>query len=150
MTYSSHKFGNDPLTEALWMITLDGGQDEQAGTVDDIGWHGLIHVAQDDWSNDVNDDAGEPMRVEIPRGTYIVWSNDQGFVGHIAYDYKSAEASEAWRKIVAAESALYVGLCDVCESELDADRKCSYQPEHVQDDPMTEDEWIAYQQSLSL
>lgn len=105
--YSSHKFGNDPLTEALWMITLDSGQDEEAGTVDDIGWHGLIHVPTTEWSNDVTDDAGDPMRVEIPRGTYIVYSDSTGFVGHDAYSYRSAEASEAWRKIVAAESDLY-------------------------------------------
>lgn len=99
---SSHKFGHNPLTEALWVCSLDSDQDDQAGTVDDIGWHALFHFESDE---DVEIQGGPydnptvEATVTVPRGSYILVENDQGFVYVDSYPYKSEEVEKDWLNI---------------------------------------------------
>lgn len=37
-TVSPHKFGGDKMAAALWLLSLDGGQDEQTGDVEWSIW----------------------------------------------------------------------------------------------------------------
>ena len=100
--YWSPKFGHDPVCEALWLLSLDGWQSEEAGTVEDIGWFALMHFEQPEIVPGVLPGGGT---VTVPSGTYILETNDQGFVGYTSHPYLSAD--EDWQKILDAEAKVY-------------------------------------------
>src|SRR5215216_5559863 len=97
---STYKFGSSPLAEALHFLSLDSSQDDQAGTIDDIGWHALFHFESDE---DIEipggpyDNPGVEATVTVPRGSYILVENDQGFVYADWYPFKSDEVERDWR-----------------------------------------------------
>ena len=75
-TYSSTKF-DSAETEALYEVSLDGGPDEEIGSVDEQGWYGL-------------------MREE----RCILHEDSQGFVDGTWFDTKD-ELEQAWAELCA-------------------------------------------------
>jgi len=102
---SSHKFGHDPLTEALYELSLDtSNADDEAGESDGpAGWNTLFHFEQAE-DVKVNPDyygEGKPEAiVTVPRGSYILTSDSSGFVYVRRYDYQSPEVGEEWSSIL--------------------------------------------------
>jgi hypothetical protein len=92
--YWSPKFGHDPVAEALWVWSLDSSQDDTCGTVDDIGWHVLFHVTHGEGV-----ELAEGSWAYVPAGDYILWENDQGFVGYERYERPSGDALMAWHGV---------------------------------------------------
>lgn len=93
--YWSPKYGHDPLCEALWVITLDSGQDDQAGEADSTGWYGLIHM---DTASGVE---LEPGRwAYVPKGSYIVVQVSTGAVGYETHPLRGEEIQAAWDGIL--------------------------------------------------
>lgn len=118
---SSHKFGHNPLAEALWVYSLDGTANDEAGTVEDIGWFALFHFEQSETIKlfDEHPDSSEVSpTVTIPVGSYILGTDDQGFVWVDSFPLRGSEVSEDWRKILAAESDTWDGY-DGLDSEPD-------------------------------
>lgn len=97
--YWSPKFGHDPFCEALWTITLDGGQDDQAGEADSTGWYGLIHF---DHPEGVEISTGR--YVYVPQASYIVVQVSTGAVGYETWPLRGEEILAAWEGI---ESFVY-------------------------------------------
>ena len=84
----SHRFASR-RDEMIYEITLDGGPDEVAGSVDSGGWYGLVRFTGED---------SERFGGEAA----IVTEDSQGFVD---VDVLSgSEANEQWAAIVQAES----------------------------------------------
>jgi len=86
------KFDSD-LDEAIWQASLDGGPDEEAGSVDEIGiWSGLLRdgesLADVIASNNPDLDV-EQLRTEGAAGV-IITEDDQGFVKVYYYDDSEA------------------------------------------------------------
>lgn len=102
---SSHKFYHNPLTEALWVCSLDSGHDDEAGTTDDIGWHALFHFESDERvtvfeGDGVNSDP--PVYVTVPKGSYILVQSSSGAVDHSSYPLEGSEVSKDWQSIADA------------------------------------------------
>jgi hypothetical protein len=103
MTYWSPKFGHDPVAEALWTWSLESGWDDQAGTVEDIGWYALFHVHHGEGV-----ELASGSYAYMPGGhSYILVEDDQGFVGYERYRLQSAESITAWGQILIAEDKFH-------------------------------------------
>jgi len=115
---SSSKFAHDPLTEALWLESLDSSQDEEAGTTDTIGWYALFHFPERE-RIEIQDGAPLTDRttVIVPIGSYILEQQDSGAVYVTRYSLRGSEVSEDWRKILAAESDAWDGYLDDLDPE---------------------------------
>jgi hypothetical protein len=107
---SSSKFNHDPLAEAIWVCSMDSGQNEEAGTTETIGWYALFHFGA---AEDIEIHGGTAQypvveaTVTVPRGSYILEQSDSGAVYVSRYPLKGAEVSEDWQKILDAESDAY-------------------------------------------
>lgn len=90
--YRTTRYGADKFAsardEVVYRATLDGSDDE-IGTVDDIGWHGLL---LDFYGHDyiVRQDS---------RGFVDVESFDSTFVDHDGLTKRSAESGNRWVEI---------------------------------------------------
>jgi hypothetical protein len=116
MPYGPGKFEGEPAsTFLLYLASLDSSQDETAGTVDDIGWHGLFRGPWADATEDTERlaetySAGyTEQEVEEARQSLasmagaILWEDDMGFV--YSRQYETNERLEAdWALIVAADA----------------------------------------------
>ena len=76
------KFG-DCQTEALWQISLDGG-DESTGTSEFEGYVTLIVVPVDGWHEKIMGD--DKIDVLIPEGAYLTTDTNSGAVYSERYD----------------------------------------------------------------
>lgn len=93
----SYKFGSG-LAEALHALSLEGSwQDGEAGTVDDIGWHGLFVF--DDGVSDYAGATGVPECDDWAGA--ILREDSQGFVDVDTYD-TAAELEAAWADVQSA------------------------------------------------
>jgi hypothetical protein len=101
---SSHKFGHDPLTEALWVCSRVSGQDDEAGESDGpVGWNAIFHFKSEEdielfEGDGINSDP--PVTVTVPRGSYILEQGSSGAVYSTRYGYKSLEVKDVWQDIL--------------------------------------------------
>jgi hypothetical protein len=61
---------DEALAERLYDVTMDGGQDDEIGTVDELGWYGLI--------------------LGFEGKSYVVEQDTYGFFGYTEYDSPEA------------------------------------------------------------
>jgi len=124
---SSSKFGHDALAEALWIVSLDSGQDNEAGTTDTIGWFALFHFDQAETV--ALDDTSDAPTVTVPRGSYILQVDDRGFVDAARYGFDSREVRDEWAAIerdaapthLSRTDSLTVAVCGEESDKLNAD-----------------------------
>jgi len=124
---SSHKFGHSPLAEALWVVSLDSGQDDEAGNTDTIGWFALFHFNQAE-TIEIGLIVNDSVTVTVPRGSYILGTDDQGFVWATRYLFKSEEVRNRWAAIERDAAPTHLRLphadktaCGEDSGKLDAD-----------------------------
>jgi len=124
---SSSKFGHDALAEALWVVSLDSGQDDEVGTTDTIGWFALFHFDQAEII--ALDDTPDSPAVTVPRGSYILEQRDSGAVYATRYGFDSKEVRDDWAAIerdaapthLSRTDSLTVAVCGEESDKLDAD-----------------------------
>lgn len=69
---------DEALAERLFDVTMDSGQDEDIGSVDELGWYGLI--------------------LDFEGKSYVVEQDTYGFFGYV--EYESADAARtAWKQV---------------------------------------------------
>jgi hypothetical protein len=97
------------VDELVYLLTLDGGPDEQTGDAQSTGWFGLLKGGG---LEEAVDPRGEPFRPNADEVAYlteqagaIVFENSQGFVDVFAFE-DAAELEKTWREIVATEEGL--------------------------------------------
>src|SRR5215217_666433 len=92
---SSHKYGHDPLVEALHMASLESWQNDEAGESDGpVGWNAVFHFEHDENVEIPGGPVTDPWveaTITVPKGSYVLTEDSQGFVYAVRYDYKSAE-----------------------------------------------------------
>ena len=103
--YGPGKF-NTVLDSLVYDLSLDGGADEETGSVTENGWYGLMRGPVSVPSSNLT--TSEAMYLERQAGA-ILSENDQGFVS-VEYFETVGELDEAWAQIEA-------GLADETETE---------------------------------
>ena len=99
----------DCVTEAIWQLSLDSSYSESAtGSVEAYGWYALMTF---DEAEAVT--LSDGSSVSVPKGTYIISTNDQGFVYLSEYGDDTARAEADFK----AEDDAYGEWLDVNEPE---------------------------------
>jgi hypothetical protein len=93
------------LDAAVWEASLDGGPDEESGSVDELGWSGLVRApildaTCEQWA-ELTDE--ERAFVAAHAGA-ILFEDSQGFVS-VDYFETAAALDAAWAKVVAEDDA---------------------------------------------
>ncbi len=86
-TYSSHKYSDNPVAEALDMDVY-GYADETTGSVEAYG-HFALFIVESPFDVDVPNVG----KVTVPVGNYILSTGDQGFV--YLQEYDDADSARA-------------------------------------------------------
>jgi hypothetical protein len=95
------------LDAAVWEASLDGGPDEESGSVDELGWSGLVRapildfIGHDELWNGLTPE--EQGFVAAHAGA-ILFEDSQGFVS-VDYFETAAALDAAWAKVVAEDDA---------------------------------------------
>lgn len=66
----------DCVTEALWLMSLESGQDDSTGEADFRGWYAVFHVEE----AFTFDDFGDGRTVEIAAASYLLTCRSSGAV----------------------------------------------------------------------
>ena len=87
------KFPND-LAEALYQISLDG-PDEEMGSVDEMGWYGLLLGITPEEMGEFGQDVVDEME---GAQNFILSEDSYGFVDYEAFE-SEADAKARWEEI---------------------------------------------------
>lgn len=84
----------DELAEALYQLSLDG-PDEEIGSVQEMGWYGLLLGVTPEEVGEYGEEAVEQME---GAQDFIISEDSQGFVDYESFE-SSADARYRWEEI---------------------------------------------------